>query len=58
MLDRMWYLWQLENGVNNIPADHLPVVLQPFGVTVKDVLNIEALGYEYAVSEVVVGGVR
>jgi len=58
MLDRMWYLWQLENGVNNIPADHLPVVLQPFGVTVKDALNIEALGYEYAVSEVVVGGVR
>ncbi len=56
MIDRIWYLWQLENGIDNIPADHLTVVLQPFGVTVRDVLSIEALGYEYAVSGVVVGG--
>ena len=54
MLDRIWYLWQLENGLNNIPADHLPVVLQPFGLTVRDVLDIEALGYEYAVSAEVI----
>jgi tyrosinase len=57
MLDRLWYLWQIKNGLNNIPADHLPVVLQPFGLTVRDVLDIEALGYEYAVSaEVIAGG--
>ena len=57
MLDRLWYIWQIKNGLNNIPADHLPVVLQPFGLTVRDVLDIEALGYEYAVSaEVIAGG--
>jgi tyrosinase len=56
MIDRLWYLWQIENGVNNIPVDHLPVVLQPFGLTVSAVLDIAELGYEYAVSDVVVGG--
>lgn len=52
MIDRIWHLWQIRNGVNNIPADHLTVVLQPFGLAVRDVLDIEALGYEYAVSSV------
>lgn len=50
MIDRLWYLWQIRHGVNNIPPDLLPMVLQPFPLTVRDVLSINALGYEYAVS--------
>jgi tyrosinase len=50
MIDRLWYLWQLKHGVNNITPSLLPMVLQPFGLKVQDVLSINALGYEYAVS--------
>ena len=50
MIDRLWYLWQIRHGVNNIPPDLLPMVLQPFPLTVRDVLSINSLGYEYAVS--------
>jgi len=49
-IDRLWYLWQLKHGVNNITPNLLPMVLQPFGLKVQDVLSINALGYEYAVS--------
>ena len=48
MIDRIWYLWQLQNGVNNIPADHLDKPLAPFALKVQDVLDINRLGYEYA----------
>jgi tyrosinase len=50
MIDRVWYVWQLRNGVNNIPPQYLDVVLAPFRYTVRDVLDINALGYEYAVA--------
>ncbi len=50
MIDRLWYQWQLKHGVNNIPSNLLPLVLTPFSMTVQDVLSINALGYEYAVS--------
>jgi tyrosinase len=50
MIDRLWYLWQLRWGVNNIPTDYLAKVLAPFPFTVRDVLDIHELGYEYAVS--------
>jgi tyrosinase len=49
-IDRLWYMWQLKHGVNNISPSLLPMVLQPFALTVRDVLSISALGYEYAVS--------
>lgn len=49
-IDRLWYMWQLKQGVNNIPPTLLPMVLQPFALTVRDVLSISSLGYEYAVS--------
>jgi tyrosinase len=49
MIDRVWYIWQLRNGVNNIPAEYMDVILAPFRYRVRDVLNINALGYEYAV---------
>lgn len=48
MIDRVWYLWQLRHGTNNIPPDYLARPLAPFSLTVQDVLDIRRLGYEYA----------
>jgi tyrosinase len=48
MIDRLWYLWQLRQGVDNIPPDYLSRTLAPFSYTVRDVLDIGHLGYEYA----------
>ena len=48
MIDRIWALWQQNHGVENYPASLHPVVLEPFGLTAKQVLNTEDLGYEYA----------
>jgi tyrosinase len=50
MIDRLWSLWQLRHGVANITPALLPMVLQPFGLKVQDVLSTSALGYTYAVS--------
>jgi len=52
MIDRIWYLWQLKNGVNTIPSDYLDKPLAPFALTVQGVLDINRLGYEYAASSV------
>ena len=54
MIDRIWYLWQLKHGVRNIPADYLDKALFP-GYTVGQVLDVQALGYDYA-SAAVTGG--
>lgn len=57
MVDRLWRLWQLRNPETNIDRDVLRVVLEPFGMTVEDTLDVTALGYEYASStRHVVGG--
>jgi tyrosinase len=53
MIDRLWYLWQLRWGTNNIPTDYMTKVLAPFPFTVRDVLDINELGYEYAVASAV-----
>ncbi len=55
MIDRIWYLWQLRHGVDNIPANLLDEPLQPFNMTTRDVLNIADLGYDYAGTQIVVG---
>jgi tyrosinase len=47
MIDRIWYLWQIRNGVNNIPPDYMNKPLAPFALRVSDVLDISQLGYEY-----------
>jgi tyrosinase len=52
MIDRLWYLWQLRQGINNIPASYLDKVLAPFAVTVRQVLDVRQLGYDYAASSV------
>lgn len=49
MIDRIWYLWQLRHGLNNIPADYLSRPLAPFALTVQGVLDVKRLGYDYAV---------
>jgi tyrosinase len=54
MIDRAWYLWQLRHGVNNIPPEYLDLALFP-GITVQQVLDAHALGYDYA-SGAVAGG--
>ena len=54
MIDRAWYLWQLRHGVNNIPAEYLDKALFP-GYTVQQVLDVRALGYDYATAAVAVG---
>jgi tyrosinase len=54
MVDRLWWLWQVRNGNGNMPPDLLDVVLAPFTFKVRDVLNINALGYDYAAAQTVV----
>ena len=51
MIDRLWYLWQVQEWrrTTSLP-NYLNEVLAPFGATVKQVLDINALGYEYASS--------
>lgn len=56
MIDRIWALWQQEHGNSGIPNNHLDLVLEPFNMRVRDVLDIHELGYEYAVSESSVPG--
>jgi tyrosinase len=50
MIDRIWYLWQVRNGNGGIPQDILDLELIPFGKRARDVLDVQRLGYEYAVS--------
>lgn len=50
MIDRIWYLWQVEHGNGGIPRDLFDLELIPFGKRVKDVLDVQRLGYEYAAS--------
>jgi hypothetical protein len=54
MIDRIWYLWQLKYGVNTIPPEYLDKALFP-GYTVQQVLDVRALGYDYASAAVAVG---
>ena len=54
MIDRIWYLWQLRQGSNNIPQEYLDKPLEPFSLKVSDVLDISNLGYTYATTAVTV----
>jgi tyrosinase len=58
MIDRIWWLWQVRNGFGNVPTDLLDAVLAPFTFRVRDVLNVNDLGYDYAAAQTVasVGG--
>jgi tyrosinase len=49
-VDRIWAIWQTIHGIDSVPSYMRDVVLQPFKMTVKDVLDINSLNYEYASS--------
>jgi tyrosinase len=54
MCDRIWYLWQLRNGITNIPTELLKQPLPPFNLTVSEVLDITQLGYDYAIDRITI----
>ena len=47
-IDRIWAIWQGDHGVENIPSYMKDVVLRPFAMTVRQVLDINGLEYQYA----------
>jgi tyrosinase len=51
MIDRIWYLWQIDRGESRGFEQMLDIPLAPFPLNVNDVLNIRRLGYEYAGNE-------
>jgi tyrosinase len=50
MVDRLWALWQVANSASGPSPAQRGIVLEPFNMTVGDVLDINTLGYEYAAS--------
>ena len=53
MIDRLWWLWQLQHPGADPPARYLNSPLPPFpGLTVSGTLDANSLGYEYALAEV------
>jgi tyrosinase len=58
MIDRLWYLWQVAHGNGAIPVELMDLELIPFGKRVRDVLDVQRLGYEYATTStpIPVGG--
>ncbi|HEU4657053.1 MAG TPA: tyrosinase family protein [Capillimicrobium sp.] len=59
MVDRLWRIWQVANP-GALPPPQLLDVSLPAGkrpiFTVREVLDVQALGYDYAGSTAVVGG--
>lgn len=56
MIDRIWRLWQLRHPGARPPASLLNRALAPFPMTVRDTLDMDALGYDYAVTTAAAGG--
>lgn len=55
MIDRMWWMWQQQGRMNAVPAPGWEaIVLEPFNLTVADVLNANALGFDYADTETLI----
>jgi tyrosinase len=52
MIDRLWHIWQNSSNAMDPPPDLLDTVLVPFPMTVAQVLDIDRMGYEYAVAAV------
>lgn len=50
MVDRIWRLWQLRHRGSGPPAALLDQPLPPFRMTVRQTLDVTALGYDYAMS--------
>jgi tyrosinase len=56
MIDRLWYLWQLEHPGIRFSEEYLETALPPFKMTVRQTLDINRLGYDYAVATAAVDG--
>jgi tyrosinase len=50
MIDRLWRLWQLQHPGADPDASILDQALPPFRMTVRQTLDVTALGYDYASS--------
>jgi tyrosinase len=50
MVDRLWRLWQLRHPGGRPPASLIDEALPPFRMTVRQTLEVTALGYDYATS--------
>jgi tyrosinase len=50
MVDRLWRIWQLRHAGSRPPASVLDEALPPFRMTVRQTLDVTALGYDYAVT--------
>jgi tyrosinase len=50
MVDRVWRLWQLRHPGGRPPRAILDEALPPFRMTVRQTLDVTALGYDYAVA--------
>lgn len=49
MIDRIWRLWQMDHGIETGFSSVLQRrILEPFNMTVGDVLDVSDLGYDYA----------
>jgi tyrosinase len=49
MIDRVWRMWQLRHPSASVPATLLDEALPPFNMTVRQTLDANTLGYDYAV---------
>jgi tyrosinase len=49
MIDRLWRMWQLRHPSASFPHSLLGEALPPFGMTVRETLDANTLGYDYAV---------
>jgi len=56
MIDRVWYLWQLDHPGARLPDAYLDLALPPFEMTVRQTLDVSALGYDYAAGTAAVPG--
>jgi tyrosinase len=56
MIDRLWYLWQLDHPGVGLASAYLGQALPPFGMTVRQTLDITQLGYDYAAATAAVDG--
>jgi tyrosinase len=55
MVDRLWRLWQLRHPGGGPPSTLLDEALPPFRMTVRQTLEVAALGYDYAVASASAG---
>jgi hypothetical protein len=56
MVDRAWRIWQHRHPGALPPQNYLDQPLRPRSITVRQVLDVKQLGYDYAQSAATVPG--